>query len=214
MDGAARSSTGADGESQAAGDGELPGLPASRAEASPSGELPSLALPQFAANETLDSAALSFLLNRALKVKVKEEEGERRKSEEEAMVMKREEKKEVATRRAVPARGGGRSSLQHPVDNAPRRFLGTVVKLPDAAGMGLIRADEERLLSVSRVRSGQSVQPDVVTSVQTPFYSRLKGPAEVYSGDTVTHDTSVQVKISHRNSWRHFRRTSKKLKTA
>ena len=51
-----------------AGDGELPALP------TPSGELPSLATPQLAANETLDSAAMSFLLNRALEEKEKEEE--------------------------------------------------------------------------------------------------------------------------------------------
>ena len=43
---------------------------------------PPLAAPQLAANETLDSAALSFLLNRALEEKEKEEE-ERVKREEE-----------------------------------------------------------------------------------------------------------------------------------
>ena len=49
------------------------------------------------------------------------------------------------------------------------------------------------------VRSGQSVQPDVMTNVQTPFCLRLKGPAEVYAGAEVTrtHDTSVRWKMSH-----------------
>ena len=41
---------------------------------SPSGELPSLAHPQLAYNGTLDSAAPSFLLNRALQQKAKGEE--------------------------------------------------------------------------------------------------------------------------------------------
>ena len=36
------------------------------------------------------------------------------------------------------------------------------------------------------VRSGQSVQPDVMTNVQTPFYLRRKGPAEVYASAVVT----------------------------
>ena len=39
---------------------------------------------------------------------------------------------------------------------------------------------------VSRVRSGQSVQTDVITNAQTPFYLRLKGPAEVYASAVVT----------------------------
>ena len=45
----------------------------------------------------------------------------------------------------------------------------------------------------------KSVQSDVMTNVRTPFCLRLKGPAEVYASavDTVTHDTSVQVKMSH-----------------
>ena len=59
---------------------------------SPSGEVPSLATPQLAANETLYSAALSFLLNRALEEKEKEEE-ERRKREEEQWKVKEEETK-------------------------------------------------------------------------------------------------------------------------
>ena len=46
------------------------------------------------------------------------------------------------------------------------------------------------------VRSGQSVQPDVMTNVKTPFFFfRLKGPCGSVrrcSGDSVTHDTSVQ----------------------
>ena len=46
---------------------------------SPSGELPSLAPPQLAANETLDFAALSFLLNRDLEEKEEEEEEEERR---------------------------------------------------------------------------------------------------------------------------------------
>ena len=36
------------------------------------------------------------------------------------------------------------------------------------------------------VRSGQSVQPDVMTNVQTPFCLRLKGPAEVYADAEMT----------------------------
>ena len=39
---------------------------------------------------------------------------------------------------------------------------------------------------VSRVRSGQSVHSDVMTNVQTPFYLRLKGSAEVYASAVVT----------------------------
>ena len=62
---------------------------------SPSGELPTLATPQLAANETLDSAALSFLLNRALGEKEKEEE-ERRKREEEQWKVKEEKKAKEA----------------------------------------------------------------------------------------------------------------------
>ena len=54
---------------------------------------PSLAAPQLAANETLDSATLSFLLNRALEEKEKEEE-ERRKREEEQV--KRQDVQEEA----------------------------------------------------------------------------------------------------------------------
>ena len=38
---------------------------------------------------------------------------------------------------------------------------------------------------VRYVRSGQSVQPDVITSVQ-PFYVRLKGPAEVHADAVMT----------------------------
>ena len=52
---------------------------------------PSLAAPQLAANDSLDSAALSFLLNRALEEKEKEEE-ERTKREEEQV--KRQEEAE------------------------------------------------------------------------------------------------------------------------
>ena len=44
---------------------------------------PLLALPQLGADEALDSAALSFLLNHALEENEKEEEKERRKREEE-----------------------------------------------------------------------------------------------------------------------------------
>ena len=36
------------------------------------------------------------------------------------------------------------------------------------------------------VRSVQSVQPDVLTKVETTFCLRLKGPAEVYSGVVMT----------------------------
>ena len=36
------------------------------------------------------------------------------------------------------------------------------------------------------VRSGQSMQPNVMTNEQTPFCLRLKGPAEVYVGAEVT----------------------------
>ena len=58
------------------------------------------------------------------------------------------------------------------------------------------------MVTVSREQGAQwlLVQPDAMTNVQTPFYFRLKGPAVVYTsavGDTVTHDTSVQVKMSH-----------------
>ena len=35
------------------------------------------------------------------------------------------------------------------------------------------------------VRSGQLVQPDVLTNVKTPFCLRLKGPAEVYADAVV-----------------------------
>ena len=57
---------------------------------SPSGELPSLATPQLAANETLDSAAVSILLIRALEEKKEEE---RKKREEEQRKVMEEEKK-------------------------------------------------------------------------------------------------------------------------
>ena len=60
---------------------------------SPSGVLPSLATPQLAANETLDSAALSFFLNRALEEKEKEEEERVKREEEQA---KRQEDQEMA----------------------------------------------------------------------------------------------------------------------
>ena len=63
---------------------------------------PSLAAPQLAANETLDSAALSFLLNRALEEKEKEEE-ERVKREEEQV--KRQEDQEEERRRRPSRRG-------------------------------------------------------------------------------------------------------------
>ena len=45
----------------------------------------------------------------------------------------------------------------------------------------------------------ESVQPDVMTNVRTSFCLTLKGPAEVYASAvvTVTHDTSVQVNMSH-----------------
>ena len=62
---------------------------------SPSGELPSLATPQFAANETLDSAALTFLLNRALEEK-KEEEERKKREEEQRKVMEEEKKAKKA----------------------------------------------------------------------------------------------------------------------
>ena len=62
---------------------------------SPSGVLPSLATPQLAANETLDSAALSFLLNRALEEKEKEEEEEERVKREEEQVKRQEDLEEA-----------------------------------------------------------------------------------------------------------------------
>ena len=58
---------------------------------SPSGELPSLATPQLAANETLDSAALTFLLTRALEEK-KEEEDRKKREEEQRQVMEEDKK--------------------------------------------------------------------------------------------------------------------------
>ena len=61
---------------------------------------PSLAAPQLAANETLDSSALSFLLNLALEEKEKEEE-ERRKKEEEQV--KRQEDQEEALLKRLQA---------------------------------------------------------------------------------------------------------------
>ena len=64
---------------------------------SPSGELPSLATPLLAANETLDSAALSFLLNRALEEKEKEEE-ERVKREEEQVKRQEDQEEALLTR--------------------------------------------------------------------------------------------------------------------
>ena len=42
------------------------------------------------------------------------------------------------------------------------------------------------LVDVGSVRSGQSVQPDVMTNVSTPLCLRLKGPAEVYADAVVT----------------------------
>ena len=42
-----------------------------------------------------------------------------------------------------------------------------------------------------------------------------QGPCESgrkCGADTVTDDTSAQVKMSHRDFWRHFRKISKKLK--
>ena len=62
---------------------------------SPSGVLPSLATPQLAANETLDSAALTFLLNRALEEK-KEEEERKKREEEQRQVMEEEKKAKKA----------------------------------------------------------------------------------------------------------------------
>ena len=64
---------------------------------SPSGVLPSLATPQLAANETLGSAALSFLLNRALEEKEKEEE-ERVKREEEQVKRQEDQEEALLTR--------------------------------------------------------------------------------------------------------------------
>ena len=43
------------------------------------------------------------------------------------------------------------------------------------------------------VRSKQSVQPHVTTSVQTPFCFRLLGPAEVYADAVVTQQNMAQV---------------------
>ena len=56
---------------------------------------------------------------------------------------------------------------------------------------------------VGSVRSVQSVQPDVMTNVKTPFCLRLKGPCgsvRRWSDGTVTHDTSAQVKMSQGSS--------------
>ena len=58
---------------------------------------PSLAAPQLAANETLDSAALSFFLNRALEEKEKEEE-ERVKREEEQVKRQEDQEEALLTR--------------------------------------------------------------------------------------------------------------------
>ena len=45
----------------------------------------------------------------------------------------------------------------------------------------------------------KSVQPDVMTSVKTPFCLRLKGPAEVYANAVLTqqHMTKCTGKVSH-----------------
>ena len=46
--------------------------------------------------------------------------------------------------------------------------------------------DKARPSNVSGLRSGQSVQPDVMTNMQTPLDLRLKGPAKVYASAVVT----------------------------
>ena len=70
--------------------GSFPHCPLRGLTPSSPGELSSLVPLQLAASETLDSAALSFLLNRALEEKGKEEE--RRKREEE---LRKEEEVDV-----------------------------------------------------------------------------------------------------------------------
>ena len=48
------------------------------------------------------------------------------------------------------------------------------------------RVQQAWFLGLIGLRNGQSVQPDVMTNVQTPFCLRLKGPAEVYASAVVT----------------------------
>ena len=48
------------------------------------------------------------------------------------------------------------------------------------------RVQQAWLMGLIGVRSGQSVQPDVLTNVQTPICLRLKAPAEVHAYAVVT----------------------------
>ena len=48
------------------------------------------------------------------------------------------------------------------------------------------RVQQAWFLGLIGLRNGQSVQPNVMRNVQTPFYLRLKGPAEVYASAVVT----------------------------
>ena len=75
---------------------------------------PSLALPQLAADETLDSTALSYLLSRTLEQKrMKEEEEKRKKEEEQQRIL-------FSLRAWKP----------------PRQFAGRLLLLPCAEGRG------------------------------------------------------------------------------
>ena len=64
-------------------------------------------------------------------------------------------------------------------------------------------------VTVRDLRSGQSVQPDVMTylCINTVLLE-TQGSCRSVRRYTVTHHTRVQGRCHTRNSWRHFRKTS------